>query len=206
MNVIDWIQEKKVIDVYAFYEEVPIKVKIELHEIDFDKEQIIWSLNEKLLFALSKTKELYFEYNETIYVMGVIIYNKEEMVTTFPTVAAEPKLKRNHIRVQTSEEDPIYIKFDDYKIKAWDISEGGVGILLQKPDLFEIGKEYKFILEIFNKDFKVKGEVVYIKEIDKSNYKIGIKFINISPTLEDTIFKYILKRQKEILKKLSYFK
>ncbi|RMD47698.1 MAG: PilZ domain-containing protein [Aquificota bacterium] len=205
-NVIEWIAEKKTLEVYVFYEEVPIKVKIELHDIDLEKEQIIWSFNEKIAFALTKSRDIYFEYSEVIYVMSVIIHDKEEMVTTLPTIAAEPKLKRNYIRVQTSEDDPIYVEIDGISTKVWDISEGGIGIIVESLKDIEIGNQYDLNLSLSGKTLKLKGEIVYIKEINKSNYKVGIKFLKVPSNVEDLIFKYILKRQREILKKLSYFK
>ncbi len=205
-SVLEWIKEKKQIEVYAFYEEIPIKVKIELHEIDYEKEQIVWSFDKKLEIALSQSGELYFDYNGTIYVMNVIIYNKDEMVTTFPTIAVEPKLKRKYIRVHVDEENPIYIKINDIETKAWDISEKGVGVILNNLDSFELGRDYEMFIKINGKEFKVLAELVYIKEIGKGSYKLGFKFKKVSPVLEDEIFQYILKKQKDILKKISLFR
>ncbi len=205
-SVIDWIAEKKELEVYAFYEEVPIKVKIRLIEIDYEKEQMAWSFDKKLELALSQSKELYFEYEGTIYILNVIMYSREEMVTTFPSIAVEPKLKRRYIRVHVSEDKPIYVEFDNVSTVAWDISEKGIGLILDNIGDIELGKSYEIKIKIEGKEFLVKGEVVYIKEIGKKSIKVGIKFIKASPVLEDKIFKYILAKQKEILKKISLFR
>ncbi len=205
-SVIDWIAEKKELEIYVFYEEVPIKDKIKLIEIDYEKEQIAWTIDKKLEFALSHSKELYFEYERTIYVLHVIMYNKEEMITTYPSVAVEPKLKRKYIRVKVDQQHPIYVEFDGISALAWDISEKGVGLILDNIGDIEIGKSYDLKIKIEGKEFLVKGEVVYIKEVGRKSVKVGIKFVKASPVLEDKIFKYILAKQKDILKKISLFR
>ena len=205
-SVIDWIAEKKELEIYVFYEEVPIKDKIKLIEIDYEKEQIAWTVDKKLEFALSHSKELYFEYEGTIYILNVIMYNREEMITTYPSVAVEPKLKRRYIRVKVDQQHPIYVEFDGISALAWDISEKGVGLILNDIGDIEIGKSYDIKIKIEGKEFLVKGEVVYIKEIGRKSIKVGIKFIKAPPALEDKIFKYILAKQKDILKKISLFR
>lgn len=199
------ILEKKEIEVYAFYEEIPIKVKLELHDVDFDKQQIIWSFNDKLKLPLTKSKELYFQENETVYTLVVIIYNKKEIITTFPTVAVEPKLKRRHIRARTIEDDPIYVEIKNIRGKSIDISERGVGIIVNNIRELETGQIYNIKLEIRGITYDLKGKIIYITEVEPGTYRIGIQFTNISQKVEDIIFKYILDRQKDVIKKISLF-
>ncbi len=204
-SLIHKILEKKELEVYAFYDEIPIRVKLELHDVDFDKQQMIWSFNEKLKLPLTKSKEIYFQKDGTVYTLVVIIYDDKELVTTFPTVAVEPKLKRRYIRVRTIEDDPIYVEIDGIREKAIDISERGVGLILKDIGELKPNQEYNLKLEIRGKTYDLKGKVVYITEVEPGTYRVGIQFTDISPKVEDIIFKYILDRQKEVIKKISLF-
>ena len=199
------ILNKKELEVYAFYEEIPIKVKLELHDVDFDKQQMIWSFNEKLKLPLTKSKELYFQDGDTVYTLVAIIYDKKELVTTFPTVAVEPRLKRRYIRVRTIEDDPVYVEINGIREKAIDISERGVGLILNDIDDLKPNETYDVTLEIRGKSYNLKGKIVYITEVEPNVYRIGVQFIDIPTRLEDIIFKYILDRQKEVIKKISLF-
>ncbi len=204
-SLIHKILEKKELEVYAFYDEIPIRVKLELHDVDFDKQQMIWSFNEKLKLPLTKSKEIYFQEDGTVYTLVVIIYDDKELVTTFPTVAVEPKLKRRYIRVRTIEDDPIYVEIDGIREKAIDISERGVGLILKNIGELKPNQEYDLKLEIRGKTYDLKGKVVYITEVEPGTYRVGIQFTDISSKVEDVIFKYILDRQKEVIKKISLF-
>lgn len=197
------ILENKDVEAYAFYDEIPIRVELELYDVDFDKQQIIWSFNDKLKLPLTKSRELYFQENETVYALVVIIYDKKEIITTFPTVAVEPKLKRRHIRVRTIEDDPIYVEIKNIREKSIDISEGGVGIILKNIGELEPNQIYNIKLELRENTYDLKGKVVYITEVESGTYKIGIQFTDISQKVEDIIFKYILDRQKAIIKKIK---
>ncbi|HIQ25285.1 MAG TPA: PilZ domain-containing protein [Persephonella sp.] len=204
-SLIHKILKKKEIEVYAFYDEIPIKVKLKLFDVDFDKQQIIWSFNDRLKLPLTKSKELYLQENETVYTLVVIIYNKKEIITTFPTVAVEPKLKRRYIRVRTTEDDPIYVEIKNIRGKSIDISERGVGIIVNNIRELETGQIYNIKLEIRGNTYDLKGKIIYITEVEPGTYRIGIQFTNISQKVEDIIFKYILNRQKDVIKKISLF-
>ena len=205
-DVVSWLLDKKEIEVYAFFEEIPIKVKLKLVDVDFDKQQIIWTYDKRLELPLTKSRELYFEYNGTVYTLVAIIHDDKELVTTFPTVSLEPKLKRRHIRVRTTEEHPVKVIIDDKVYSAIDISERGVGILTRDIEGLEIGKTYNLLLNIEGEELPAKGEIVYIKEADKGLYRVGIRFEQLPMKVEDKIFKYIMARQKEVAKKIAMFK
>ncbi|RUM50697.1 MAG: hypothetical protein DSY47_01045 [Hydrogenothermus sp.] len=204
-SLIHKILEKKEIEAYAFYDEIPIRVKLELHDVDFDKQQIIWSFNDKLKLPLTKSRELYFQENETVYTLVAIIYDKKEIITTFPTAAVEPKLKRRYIRVRTTEDYPVYIEIKNIREKAIDISEKGIGIIIKDIRELEPHQIYSIKLELREKTYDLKGKVIYITEVESGTYRIGIQFTDISQKVEDVIFKYILDRQKEVIKKISLF-
>jgi len=204
-SLIHRILEKKELEVYAFYDEIPIKVKLELIDVDFDKQQMIWRFDKKLKLALTKTNELYFQQEGTVYTLVVVIYNDRELITTFPTVAVEPKLKRRYIRVRTTENNPIFVEINGIREKALDISERGVGLIIKDIGDLKPNEIYDIKLEIEGKTYNVKGKIVYITEVESQVFKVGIQFTNISHKVEDSIFKYILARQKEIIKKISLF-
>jgi len=204
-SLIQWILDKKEIEVYAFYDELPIRVKLELHDIDYEKQQIIWSFNEKLKLPLTKSKEIYFQYGDTVYTLVAIIYNNKELITSFPTPAVEPKLKRRHVRVRTTEENPVFVEIKGKKLRVLDISEKGIGLLVDDIDDLKPNEIYDLKLEIKGKIHSLKGKIVYITEVEEGLFRIGIQFTDISSKVEDDIFKYILERQKEVIKKISMF-
>jgi c-di-GMP-binding flagellar brake protein YcgR len=204
-SLIHKILEKKEIEVYAFYDEIPIKVKLELHDVDFEKQQMVWSFNEKLKLPLTKSKELYFQENGTIYTLVAIIYDKKELITTFPTIAVEPKLNRRYIRVRTTEENPVFVEINNIREKAIDISVRGVGLILKDIKDLKPNEIYDVKIEIDGKTYELKGKVVYITEVEPGTYRVGIQFLEVPQKVEDVIFKYVLDRQKEVIKKISLF-
>ena len=114
--------------------------------------------------------------------------NKEKEKKMFKT----PSEVRGSFRVYPSEENPILLKVGDAKLKAVDISAGGISF--NNKD-FELGASYpmQVILPKNKGNFTVETEIL---KIDEKNI-CRCKIVGLSDEQEDEIHGYILARQKE---------
>ena len=114
--------------------------------------------------------------------------NKEKEKKMFKT----PSEVRGSFRVYPSEENPILLKVGDAKLKAVDISAGGISF--NNKD-FELGASYpmQIILPKNKGNFTVETEIL---KIDEKNI-CRCKIVGLSDEQEDEIHGYILARQKE---------
>ena len=103
-----------------------------------------------------------------------------------------PSEVRGSFRVYPSEENPILLKVGDAKLKAVDISAGGISF--DNKD-FELGATYpmQMILPKNKGNYKVETEILKIDEKNVCRCKI----VGLSDEQEDGIHGYILARQKE---------
>jgi hypothetical protein len=104
---------------------------------------------------------------------------------------------RGAFRVFPSDEEPVTFQFAGKKIKAMDISGGGISF---KNDGFRAGysEVVGFTLPIVDVDIRVKLEVVNI--IEAKNL-CCCRFVDIDEEQQESVFKYCLERQKEELQK-----
>ncbi|WP_457641588.1 flagellar brake protein [Persephonella sp.] len=204
-EILNWLKSQDGVEVAVFFNEVPIKAKLKVNDIDYEKKQIIWSFNEKLKVPLLDNRDIYFKYRDNVYVITVIIHNNKEMVTSFPSLALEPKLNRRYVRVTTSPENPAYVTIKGKKFQINDISEEGIGIILPVDLDLRENEEIDMELEIKGNIFPVKGKIVYTKNQGKNLVRVGIKLLNIPNRVRNQIVKYVFERQRDIAKKISIF-
>ena len=103
-----------------------------------------------------------------------------------------PSEVRGSFRVYPSDEHPILLKVGDVKLKAVDISAGGISF--DNKD-FILGEKYpmEITLPKGKGSFKVATEILKIDDTNVCRCKI----LNLNPNQEDAIHSYILDRQKE---------
>ena len=103
-----------------------------------------------------------------------------------------PSEVRGSFRVYPSEENPILLKVGEAKLKAVDISAGGISFNNKE---FELGASYPMQITLpKNKgNFTVETEILKIDEKNVCRCKI----VGLSDEQEDAIHGYILARQKE---------
>mgnify|MGYP003300929020 FL=1 len=103
-----------------------------------------------------------------------------------------PSEVRGSFRVYPSEEHPILLKVGDTKLKAVDISAGGISFDNKN---FELGATYpmQIILPKNKGSYKVETEILKIDEKNVCRCKI----VGLNDEQEDAIHGYILARQKE---------
>ena len=103
-----------------------------------------------------------------------------------------PSEVRGSFRVYPSEENPILLKVGDAKLKAVDISAGGISF--DNKD-FKLGTIYPMQIALpKNKGtYKIETEILKIDEKNVCRCKI----VGLNDEQEDAIHAYILARQKE---------
>jgi len=171
-------------------------------------------------------KTLFFKSN-------VIYGNEEGIEIEFPKPLMGDKIVRLYLRVRPKWNEPILVdifpKEDEneknekesknkvcLKGKALDISETGIGVFVPLKEEIEKDPDKKNFYENLKEETIVKlkiylpkmetvdvtGEIVRCKE-EKKGKVLGISFLDLDIENRDKIFKYIFKRQKEILKYLT---
>ena len=144
-----------------------------------------------------------------------------EVITSWKEI---PITMREFVRVQTSDKEPIFVRFCDEKectlrSKVLDISEMGIGILLSGKDLEKffniigysnsgsetlIHKKIRFYMEMPDgHELEVEGELRNVVTEREGVYvRLGFRI-----KLKDMDLKhvraYIMKRQKEIIEQFK---
>ncbi|WP_297890057.1 PilZ domain-containing protein [Sulfurihydrogenibium sp.] len=205
-NFIEELAKKKKGEFYIFYEEVPIKVILNVLEIDFLKKQIEFEINSKIEAMVSQEKEIYAKYGNDILVLKALMWNKEVLITSFPTFAVEPKIKRNYVRVKCPSSKPVLLEIDsNICVSLRDISEKGFSFKLPKNVEINLEEEYDGRINISGKSYPLKFKILYKLERPDNTFRYGAKIIQAKPVLEDEIAKYVGDRQRELAKILNTF-
>lgn len=206
-ELIEKIKKDKKLEVYLFYHEAPIKQILEVTEIDESKKQIEFAINGKIEAAVNESKELYCKIHDDVLVLKPLIWNREFLITSFPSFAIEPKLKRSYPRVKCSNKNPI--KLEDNVLglclNIRDISEGGIGFKIPENIDIKENSVHNITLNINGKSYNAKIKIVYKVKTDSKTIKVGASFLEPSAKLEDAIAKYVFDRQMEIARILNTF-
>jgi hypothetical protein len=204
------ISEGKKIEVTSFLEEIPIKEKIKPES--FDDRFIQWSSSPKLKLAAGDFGKIFTYFfdpqfkQRRLLEANVTYYNDDFLETTHFKLSSEPRLHREFLRVKVSDSKPVkaFVIGKDgkkHEVKVKDISEGGIGIVT-KPGTYNYNDEVTLEVCLPKGCFKTNG-IVVSKEDLGSQERVGICFGNISQRERDLICRYILDRQKEIMKRIK---
>ncbi len=208
-RIINWMKELmkrgEKVEVLSFYSEVPIRAKTEIQDIE--GKFVHWKSEPKLNLAVGETGKLFFEFldpefNQKRFLEADVTYYNDEFVeTTLPRLSNDPRLSRRSLRVRVPDSSIRVVLIGEEKgeeVKPYDISEDGIGIVVPKGYL-NYGDKVK--LEVEFPCGKVNAEgVVVSKDSYESGEKVGIYFKRISQREKDLIYRYIVDRQREILK------
>jgi hypothetical protein len=203
---INKLKKDKKLEAYIFYEESSIKVVLPVLGMDFGRKQIEFEINPKIEAMVNQEKEIYAKFNNEVLLLRSLFWNKETLVTTFPSLAIEPKVKREYVRVKCSQKNPILLEIDDginVRVPLKDISEKGFSFKLPETVYLELNKTFSGKLNINGKSLPIVFEVLYKTERPDNTYKYGAKILNADPKVEDEVAKYIFERQREIAKKIN---
>ncbi|OMH41236.1 flagellar brake protein [Desulfurobacterium indicum] len=212
--VMEWLREKtekrEPLEIISFYNEMPVRVK--MNPLSIENKVVGWKGNPKIIPAIDQTQKFYItflhpEYREKrILSAGVLYYNDDYIETTFPSLAVEPKFNRSAVRITVSEMKPIYVDVEDkdvsFSTRALDISEGGVGIIINKG-LLGLNQEVNVTLKFPSGDVinNIPAKVVRVEELSgrKKEEKAGLAFVSLKERDRNIISRYIIQRQREII-------
>ena len=198
----------KELDVVCFFQEVPVEGKIFL--LSNEEELLVWKTSLKFLSVISYTGDFFAKVGGDLFQFEVLSINEREITFTTqkPRLINDEILKRQNLRVTTSEERPVKLLVGDRKIpprkqflaylpcneipllEVYDISVGGIGLLFEEDvKFFKLGKKIKMKLfffrkvgggtEIKEKEIPVSGEVVRKEKLGEDIVKVGIKFVDL---------------------------
>lgn len=85
--------------------------------------------------------------------------------------------------------------------KAVDISEGGIGILLETYEKLDVSDKLELKLKLpRNSQFMlIRGDIIWAKELQKERwYRYGVNFIEVDPNDKKLIAKYVEEHKREL--------
>jgi len=213
-KILKWLEDlakgNKKIEITSFLEEIPIKEKVRIES--FDDRFIQWESSPKLKLAAGDSGKIYTYFfdpefkQKRLLEANVTYYSNDFLETTHFNLSNEPRFHREFLRVRVSDTNPVkaFVIGEDGKkreVKVWDICEMGIGIIT-KPGTYNFNDEVKLEICLSGKCFTTNG-IVVSKEDLGNNEKVGIYFGNISQRERDLVCKYVLDRQKEVMKKIK---
>ena len=218
-RVVNWLKElkesQKPVEVISFYNELPVRVKLNVLDINDEKGLIQWSSHPRLNVAVEETGKIFLPFYDPLHQANrilsadVIYYGKGFMETITPTIAGDSRFNRKSLRITTSDTLPIRALltakgFSKKPVRVRDISEGGVGIFVP-TGTFRIGDKVQLQLSFpKGKSIEANGEVVRLEKTPEGELA-GIMFISPSRELLNQVIRYIMKRQREIMDQLRMF-
>ncbi|MEO2068286.1 MAG: PilZ domain-containing protein [Desulfurobacteriaceae bacterium] len=205
-----------VVNLYCFYEELLVAGKGTVVEVDESQGLISWEVDEVISKASFLEKRLFFK-KEDRWVGADIVFREGNFLSAkILKTIYEPRLRRSFLRVTTSLSSPVEAEVSKLfssrestkRYFVFDISEGGIGVLVNKRDRFfklDENLAVSIYLTLENKvhTLPAKAKVVHISDFEGKK-KVGMFLVDISPESRDKILKYITKRQKEIIRGLKF--
>ena len=108
---------------------------------------------------------------------------------------------RKYFRVNLKGNNDISVKINDVKYEIFDISEGGIGILLGPEDIFIAeGDELHIELTIKEAIHYLQGKVAHISPESPGELLCGIEFINIDKGKKDILAQFVEACKENIFK------
>jgi len=200
---------------FTFYEECKINGSVRIKE-ETPKGATL-ELSPKLFVPVSFSREVFVERNGRIYKGEVVFIEGNEVFTTPLKACYDPRLRRKSLWVATSLENPIEVEIEtleEEKIggKAVNVSENGIGVFLKGYSLkdrpLDFEEDVFLRLDIFlegDRYFVATKGVVKRIEPHAKGLIVGIAFKGLSQKARDKIYRYIVKRQKDLASLISAF-
>ena len=211
-RIVNWLKELKEkgkpVEVIAFYQELPIRVKSSL--VDFDENFVQWTSDPKLCLAAADGSKLFFYFLDPVYrdrrllEADITYYGDAFIETVFPKLSSDPRFERETLRVTTSETLPVKAFFvmdggERLELPVRDVSEEGIGVIGEKGQL-KLGQPLKVELLLPKGALCVNGEVESVEPYEDKE-KFGIKLF-VKENEKKPLRNYVMARQREILSKI----
>ncbi|AAC07490.1 putative protein [Aquifex aeolicus VF5] len=201
------------------YKELPIKTNLKLLWIDENMKLLGFSIGACVFKgAFTPGTEVYIKINGK-YAYGKVFSCSNELVIEFKEIRKEPEfIRRRTVRVEPDPANPVVVelKVDSYSIKtkAKDISETGVGVILEKDkpesaeviDIIQKNPNSWFDLYVHlpkHGTAHAKGRVRNLSIEEEGIYiRIGFE-AEYSKEDREKVRRYVFERQQEIIKSLK---
>jgi len=205
----------KLKELFTFYEEVPVRGKGTI--TGSGGETLEWRIEgDAFRRALSYSGEFFEKSGGRIYKYDVVYVKNGFASTTKAKLFYDPRFERERIRVATSFSMPVEaeiksiydLKGEFKKYPVMDVSEAGIGVLAPKDDFLlvegkEVAVRVKMFLNPVSLAIQVKGKVVKTYDLDEESKRAGIFFVSLDSHSRDALCRYVLARQKEIIRSLK---
>jgi hypothetical protein len=203
------------LSLFSVYKGIPISHITTIHTLNEEKGFIEVSANYYQIIASKFQKEIYLlepKSNKTFKANIAEVYPNRKILELSNIEKINRKTpKRNYIRVQPHKKTEVILKKDDkkYITEMYDISLKGSAVYSDKKLPFEIGDFIilEFYLEFDENStyfFSLQGELKSISKLNEQTYRYHFYF-EPNPQEEKILEKYIIKREKEIIKELQIY-
>ncbi len=163
--------------------------------------------NLRLLDSTYLKASFKFNDNEHFFLSKLYSYEKDEGYFVFDIYKPIEILsleKRKFFRIEPSVNEPVKLTFffknKFFDARVFDLSGEGLSFLLDFPvEKYTVleGVTVKFPGGL--PEITLRLEVRSVTRLDNLKYKLGVKAINIKSKEQDILFRYIFKRQRELV-------
>lgn len=225
VDILSDIKSGREYEVITSWKEIPIRLKLGVRWVSPQERFVSFDFTGcKFKHVFSDQTPVYIKIGELFLLCKVFSNIRDELVLEVDSpVPAPPIVLREFIRVQPTEREPVYVSFclnDDcvMRLQAVDISESGVGVVVQGEDasrimdvLSQIAADIQRIHTPLDVEIELprdgtvraKGELKNIIGGQGNVYvRLGLK-INLEESQRKKIRQYIMRRQREILDQLK---
>jgi len=209
-------------EIITTWQGVPVRIKQKVRWVSVPDRFVSFDFSDCKFKRAFSNEKVYVKLGELYLECDIFSNIRDELVLYVNMVSPPPPVViREFVRVEPSESKPVYVSFcagEDciVSVKAVDVSESGVGLMLSKEDVAKLlsmlnnsevepyHKTFSMVIELPEEgSISALGELKNILSKDEGIYfRLGFK-IEPKPADLKKLRSYIMKRQREILDKLK---
>jgi c-di-GMP-binding flagellar brake protein YcgR len=111
------------------------------------------------------------------------------------------EIKRKYFRINLKGNDTVTVRINNVSYEIFDLSDGGIGILLGSEDLLlKEGDELPIELHIEGQVLNLRGRVQHINPVGKEEFLCGIEFINVDDHTRSALTQFVQACREKIFK------
>lgn len=208
-------------EIITTWQGVPVRIKQKVRWVSVPDRFVSFDFSDCKFKRAFSNEKVYVKLGELYLECDMFSNIRDELVLHVNMVSPPPPVvMREFVRVEPSESKPVHVSFcagEDciVSVKAVDVSESGVGVMLSKEDVAKLlsmlnnsevepyHKTFSMVIELPEEgSISAIGELKNILNKDEGIYfRLGFK-IEPKPADLKKLRSYIMKRQREILDKL----
>lgn len=208
-------------EIITTWQGVPVRIKQKVRWVSVPDRFVSFDFSDCKFKRAFSNEKVYVKLGELYLECDIFSNIRDELVLHVNMVSPPPPVvMREFVRVEPSEHKPVHVSFcagEDciVSVKAVDVSESGVGVMLSKEDVAKLlsmlnnsevepyHKTFSMVIELPEEgSISAIGELKNILNKDEGIYfRLGFK-IEPKPADLKKLRSYIMKRQREILDKL----